>query len=95
MFVKYGYMQTVKMKQLYFYKTHMIMADFNIKTQNLIKEESSSANFSHNLSSPAMQGWQCPICKRVYSPFTHMCLYCGGKEVTTTTLPDTSTNFLK
>lgn len=33
----------------------------------------------------AMQGWQCPICKRVYSPFTHMCLYCGNKEVETTT----------
>ncbi len=26
----------------------------------------------------AQQGWQCPICKRVYSPFTMMCYYCGG-----------------
>lgn len=26
----------------------------------------------------AMQGWQCPICKRVYSPFTTMCPYCGN-----------------
>lgn len=33
----------------------------------------------------AMQGWQCPICKRVYSPFTSMCPYCGGNEVITTT----------
>lgn len=35
----------------------------------------------------AMQGWQCPICKRVYSPFIHMCMYCGNKEVETITLP--------
>jgi hypothetical protein len=26
------------------------------------------------------QGWQCPICKRVYSPTTPMCLYCGGDQ---------------
>lgn len=37
----------------------------------------------------AMQGWQCPICKRVYSPFTNMCLYCGKKEIQVTTLPNT------
>ena len=30
------------------------------------------------------QGWQCPICKRVYSPFTPTCFYCGGESVTTT-----------
>ena len=28
----------------------------------------------------AAQGWQCPICKRVYSPFVQMCFYCGEKE---------------
>lgn len=22
------------------------------------------------------QGWQCPVCHRVYSPSTSMCLYC-------------------
>ena len=32
----------------------------------------------------AQQGWQCPICKRVYSPFTDMCSYCGGDSRTTT-----------
>lgn len=32
----------------------------------------------------AQQGWQCPICKRVYSPFTQMCLYCGNTDVITT-----------
>ena len=25
------------------------------------------------------QGWQCPKCKRVYSPQTPMCPYCGGR----------------
>lgn len=25
-----------------------------------------------------MQGWICPKCGRVYSPFTHMCWCCGG-----------------
>lgn len=29
----------------------------------------------------ASQGWQCPLCKRVYSPYTPMCMYCGnGKQ---------------
>lgn len=36
----------------------------------------------------AAQGWQCPICKRVYSPFVQMCMYCGKKK----TQPITSTN---
>lgn len=26
------------------------------------------------------QGWQCPICKRVYSPTTPMCYYCGDSN---------------
>ena len=26
------------------------------------------------------QGWQCPICKRVYNPRQEMCLYCGPEE---------------
>ena len=26
------------------------------------------------------QGWQCPCCKRVYSPTTFMCTFCGGGE---------------
>lgn len=25
-------------------------------------------------------GWVCPICKRVYAPFTTMCPYCGGNS---------------
>ena len=27
-------------------------------------------------------GWQCPICKRVYSPTTPMCFYCGNNTKT-------------
>ena len=37
----------------------------------------------------APQGWQCPICKRVYSPTTPMCLYCGGESKTHTTTTTT------
>ena len=29
------------------------------------------------------QGWQCPVCKRVYSPSTSMCMFCGGNDITT------------
>lgn len=37
----------------------------------------------------AQQGWQCPICKRVYSPFTPMCYYCGSEAVTKTSTTGT------
>ena len=38
-------------------------------------------------------GWQCPVCGRVYSPFTQMCFYCqynGQQPVITNdkTVPD-------
>lgn len=26
----------------------------------------------------AQQGWQCPCCKKVYSPTTPMCFYCAA-----------------
>ena len=32
---------------------------------------------------PAPQGWQCPVCKRVYSPSTPICYYCGGSTGST------------
>lgn len=28
------------------------------------------------------QGWQCPVCQRVYSPTTPMCFYCPTKTNT-------------
>ncbi len=47
-------------------------------------------NCDNNL---VQQGWQCPICKRVYSPTTFMCFYCGGESKTfaTTTTPGSAT----
>ena len=37
------------------------------------------------------QGWQCPICKRIYSPTTTMCYYCNQDTTITTTSTDTGT----
>ena len=34
---------------------------------------------------PVQQGWQCPLCKRIYSPTTYMCFYCGGDKTETST----------
>ena len=31
------------------------------------------------------QGWQCPICGRIYSPTTPMCFYCRPTKVEITT----------
>lgn len=28
----------------------------------------------------AQQGWQCPICKKVYAPHIDICYYCGKQE---------------
>lgn len=28
-----------------------------------------------------MYGWRCPVCGRVYSPFTSMCAYCGNNNM--------------
>ena len=35
----------------------------------------NEVNFNSGLF--GQQGWICPKCGRVYSPFTQMCLYCG------------------
>lgn len=29
------------------------------------------------LQLPPLQGWQCPVCKRVYSPITPTCYHCN------------------
>jgi hypothetical protein len=34
----------------------------------------------------APQGWECPKCKRVYSPTTSMCFYCPNRVTTGTTV---------
>lgn len=33
----------------------------------------------------APQGWQCPICKRIYSPTYPWCIFCGNTTTTTAT----------
>ena len=30
------------------------------------------------------QGWQCPVCKRVYAPDVRSCDYCGAVTITGT-----------
>lgn len=43
------------------------------------KENNSAVNpYQINYSFGGNYGWICPKCGRVYSPFTQMCLYCGG-----------------
>lgn len=32
-------------------------------------------------SNLVMYGWKCPVCGRVYSPFTSMCAYCGNNNM--------------
>lgn len=29
---------------------------------------------------PAQQGWQCPVCGRVYAPWMAQCLSCGNEH---------------
>lgn len=38
----------------------------------------------------APQGWQCPICRRVYSPTYPWCIFCGNETTTTTTTVTTN-----
>lgn len=42
------------------------------------------------LFTSGMQGWICPKCGRVYSPFIHTCEYCNNKI---TTHENTNSNF--
>lgn len=40
---------------------------------------------SYEFAGFAIQGWQCPVCRRVYSPSNQMCWYCGNEQYTTST----------
>lgn len=51
-----------------------------------MKTESSAVNPYNGLF--GQQGWICPKCGRVYSPFTQMCLYCKGETMATSNLCD-------
>lgn len=46
-----------------------------------MKTESSAVNPYNGMF--GQQGWICPKCGRVYSPFTQMCLYCKPNNTTT------------
>lgn len=46
-----------------------------------MKTGSSAVNPYNGLF--GQQGWICPKCGRVYSPFTQMCLYCKGETTNT------------
>lgn len=35
-----------------------------------------------------MEGWQCPICKKVYSPFVTSCFQCGNDNIRISTGTD-------
>ena len=37
------------------------------------------------------QGWECPKCKRVYSPTTNMCQFCPTQTTTSTSISFGST----
>ena len=36
------------------------------------------------------QGWQCPLCKRVYAPFIPCCFHCGEEGMTKTNTETTA-----
>lgn len=46
-----------------------------------MKTESSAINPYNGMF--GQQGWICPKCGRVYSPFTQMCLYCKPNNTNT------------
>lgn len=46
-----------------------------------MKQESSVINPYNGMFE--QQGWICPKCGRVYSPFTQMCLYCNPNNTNT------------
>lgn len=41
----------------------------------------------------AQQGWQCPLCNRIYGPFVQECYHCNNQKttLTTSTYPETTT----
>lgn len=52
-----------------------------IHNKKIMKQESSAINPYNGIF--GQQGWICPKCGRVYSPYTQMCLYCKPDNITT------------
>lgn len=68
------------------------MVDYqNIRSiQYMVDNKINNTAMTEKGFTNCMQGWECPKCGRVYSPYTHMCPYCGPKhsnETVTTDLP--------
>lgn len=53
----------------------------NPQNNIIMKQESSAINPYNGIF--GQQGWICPKCGRVYSPYTQMCLYCKPDNITT------------
>ena len=59
-----------------------IIEIYRLKSNKIImKQESSAINPYNGIF--GQQGWICPKCGRVYSPYTQMCLYCKPDNITT------------
>lgn len=61
--------------------------------RDLYQEDCTAPKAYDNIPMPqggyfGNQGWICPKCGRVYSPYTSMCPNCGKKEYTTTNEPN-------
>ena len=57
-----------------------------------MKTESSAVNPYNRMF--GQQGWICPKCGRVYSPFTQMCLYCKPNNTTVSNIGNRTNNIV-
>lgn len=60
----------------------------NIPISKEENKNNSNANNYNFMQVGAMQGWQCPICKRVLAPFVQECP-CKGQGIATVTVATT------
>ena len=52
----------------------------------IMSNEKNNFNF---MQTEAMQGWQCPVCKRILAPFVQECP-CKGQGISTITIATTN-----
>jgi hypothetical protein len=50
---------------------------YTVSEEDALKAIEMARNENKN-NTAAMQGWICPKCGRVYSPYTSMCSHCGN-----------------